>query len=226
MVLTLATCAADALGAAPDGIPALTPLLRWSAAILLALAALALFLCAGLSEDVRGANNNASGVAAALAIAQELRQNPIPESEVWILLTGANEAWMSGMRHFLDHAPKVARDTYLLNLEALGIGTLHYITTEGILHPVKAARMLRFAAAPTARAHGITPAQLRRLPTALHIPLYRGWQGMTLMALDQRGLPAAWNSIEDKVTYLDEDQILTAANFATALLRQLARGVA
>lgn len=226
IVLILATCAVDALDTGPAGLPALTTTLRWSAAIVLAVVAIACFICAGLSEDVRGANNNASGVAAALAIAQELRQHPIPESEVWILLTGAHEAWMSGMRHFLDNAPHVARDTYLLNLEAVGVGTLHYITVEGMLHPVRATHMLRFAAAHTARNHGITPAAFRRLPTALHIPLYRGWQGMSIMALDQCGLPHAWNSVEDKLAYLDEEQILTAARFTVALLRQLATGVA
>lgn len=81
-------------------------------------------------EDVPGANDNASGVGACLALADQLTQEPLTETRVVILATGAEEAGVLGMRHFLD---SVNTDGWLfLNFDGVGADApLRYLRVEG-----------------------------------------------------------------------------------------------
>ena len=53
-----------------------------------------------LSPVAPGANDNASGVATVLSVADELRAAPPANLDVWVVLTGAGECLMEGMRPF------------------------------------------------------------------------------------------------------------------------------
>jgi hypothetical protein len=54
-----------------------------------------------LSEVVPGANDNASGVATVLSLAEELDADPPANLDVWVLLTGGEECLQEGMRSFV-----------------------------------------------------------------------------------------------------------------------------
>ncbi len=75
-----------------------------------------------LSDVVPGANDNASGVATVLSLAEELAASPPENLDVSILLTGGGECLMEGMRGFLRaHRKELDRETtYFLNIEAAG----------------------------------------------------------------------------------------------------------
>lgn len=219
MVLVLATCAADALSGGPP-YPGLG--LRWIAIAALGAGALALFLWAGRGEDIRGANNNASGVAALLGVAEALRRNPVEEADVWIVALGSHEAWMSGMRHFLP-AHRLPRDrTYFINLEAVGAGRLHYLKTEGFLYALRADKQMTGLANAIAADRPVRAGVLRAVPTAAHVPLSRGMKALTVMGLDDAGLPAHWNQLSDRFTAVEEKTIEEAIDFTLALARRVA----
>jgi hypothetical protein len=78
-----------------------------------------------LSDVVPGANDNASGVAVALATAQDLDSDPPENLDVWVLLTGAEECLQEGIRSFLrTHGNDLESDsTYFVCLDTVGHGT-------------------------------------------------------------------------------------------------------
>lgn len=81
-------------------------------------------------EDVPGANDNASGAGACLALAGALAEGPLERTRVVVLATGAEEAGVLGMRHFLD-----THDTegwVFLNFDGVGAkASLRYLRVEG-----------------------------------------------------------------------------------------------
>lgn len=101
--------------------------------VLLGVGALAL-LDTAARRPVPGASDNASGVAAVLALAARGRR---PETEVWVVLPGAEESGMDGMRAFLAaHADELReREHLVLGLDTLGSGTPAVLTHEGGILP-------------------------------------------------------------------------------------------
>lgn len=89
-------------------------------------------------EDVPGANDNASGVGVCLALAERLASEPLEHTRVVFLATGAEEAGVLGMRHFLDS--RDTREWLFLNFDGVGAAApLRYLRVEGgPLSPQKA----------------------------------------------------------------------------------------
>ena len=84
-----------------------------------------------LRPTVPGANDNASGVAAVLELARRLAADPLPGTEVLVVLPGAEESGMGGMRAFLAaHALEPGR-TFVLGLDTVGSGTPVLAAAEG-----------------------------------------------------------------------------------------------
>ena len=105
---------------------------RAAGAALLA-AALAAALDIARSPTVPGASDNATGVAALLALAAELAADPLPATDVVLLSAGCEESGMGGMAAYLrDHAPDPAR-TFVLGLDTLGAGTPIQLRAEGVI---------------------------------------------------------------------------------------------
>ncbi|MET0817431.1 MAG: M20/M25/M40 family metallo-hydrolase, partial [Solirubrobacteraceae bacterium] len=105
---------------------------RGAGAALLATALLAA-LDIARSPTVPGASDNATGVAALLALAAELAADPLPATEVVLLSAGCEESGMGGMAAYLrEHAPDPAR-TFVLGLDTLGAGTPIQLRAEGVV---------------------------------------------------------------------------------------------
>ena len=221
MVTIITTCVVDARGQMLGASYPAASALRWCAVGYLLACALWMYYVSTQGEDTRGANGNASGVAALLRLAEAFAEKPLEEADLCFVCTGSHEAWMRGMQHFLTRHRPEKHNTYLLNLEGVGAGAPHYIETEGMLHRMTADPAMRKAAEAHAAAHGITPATMRAVPTAAHIPFSFGYRALTLMGLDAEGLPPNWNQVSDRVTTIDEQEIGRVADFAEALLREL-----
>jgi hypothetical protein len=87
-----------------------------------------------LSAPVPGANDNASGVATVLRLA-ERHGGSLEHFDVWVLLTGAQEAVAQGMRGFVrQHRGALERDrTVFVNVDEVGLGTVRFARREGLL---------------------------------------------------------------------------------------------
>jgi len=86
---------------------------------------------------VAGANDNASGVGLALALGEHLAAEPLPETEVWCVVTGAEETgYPAGARRFVDAHLDEVREAEVLVLDNIGAGELRHLTEEGIILPL------------------------------------------------------------------------------------------
>lgn len=79
-----------------------------------------------------GASDNATGAAAAISTAQRLWAKNLPNLEVELVLTGAEEVGMIGSRAYLKkHYTEFNKETHLVNFDTLGKGNLKIITQTG-----------------------------------------------------------------------------------------------
>ncbi len=221
MLLVLLTCATESVGIFDNTAIPVNLVVRWTAVGFLLCAAFALFHSALHGEFVRGANGNASGVAALLDLAERIAQRPLEEADVWLVATGSKETWMNGMHHFVkSHSPD-PETAYFLNIEYVGAGQLHYVTGEGMLHVFPSSPEFLAAAQAVADAYGATPHRLRAVPSDALIPLARGFKTMSIVALDPSGLPQDWHWHTDTLVHVDPECIRKATDFAEAVLRRL-----
>jgi Zn-dependent M28 family amino/carboxypeptidase len=104
---------------------------------------LPLLLDTALSSPVPAANDNASGVAAAMELAERFG-GELEHFDVNVLLTGSQEAMALGMRGYLKKRKGELEEarTVFLNLDELGRGTVRFTTREGLLMPIKSHKQL------------------------------------------------------------------------------------
>jgi len=222
MAIVIATCAADSFSAPDASGLSVASIIRWVAILLLLCGALGLYWSASRGEDIHGANHNASGVAALLGLAEKLQANPIEAFDIWIAATGSHESWMAGMRHLLADRSLNRAQTWIVNLEGVGSGSLHFLEEEGFMHVLRPDRELVQLAAELRVGRPVRAGKLRAIPTAAHVPLMRGMKAITLMGLAPDGLPPCWNQAEDRIGEVDETGIAETIEFTELLLRRLA----
>jgi hypothetical protein len=87
-----------------------------------------------LSSPVPGANDNASGVATVLRLAERYGDT-LDHLDVWVLFTGAEEPGALGMREWLKRHRRELdpQTTIVLNVDEVGAGTVRYVAKEGPL---------------------------------------------------------------------------------------------
>jgi hypothetical protein len=185
-----------------------------------------------LSDIVPGANDNASGVATALSLIQELDAEKPENLDVWLLLTGGEECQMEGMRAFIRaHRKSIDRaNTYFLVLDAVGSGTVRYETGEGLAVTYDLDKRLvqlcnavatadqengdRFGAKPLRQAFATDalPARIARL------------RSTAITCLDDGSLlPANYHRPEDVPKRIDRKALDSAHDFTLELVRALDR---
>jgi len=223
MVLVLATCGIDALGAYYGQASADTWWMR-----LLGVGALASFSVAGFVRALatwqnRGANNNASGLAALLHVAERLNANPIPNTSALFYAAGSHHANMAGMRTMLTENPAMTENTYLVNIEGVGAGQLCYTRAEGILHQMPCAPELVAVAEQLGKAHQASPTTIHNRRTNAYLPLMRGVHAMSVTRLGEDGLPVHFGSDADVFNHVDSEAVLKAAVFAELVAREAAK---
>jgi len=86
-----------------------------------------------LSNAVAGANDNASGVATAIALGGELEAEPPRNLDIWVLLDGAGECLSEGMRAFVRAHRDRFKDTptFFLTIDSVGQGEVRYLSSAG-----------------------------------------------------------------------------------------------
>ena len=190
---------------------------------------IAVFLLAdiALSKTVPGAYDNASGVAAVLSIADELRQDPAANLDVWVVLPGSEESLDEGMRAFVrQHRKELDREnTVFINVDSVSYGTPHYQVAQGpiITYPMDP-ELVEFceALATTEPKFGARPGRVSLSDDATPVRV-RGWRVTSIVGLSD-GLPPPWyHTPEDTPDKIDAEAMTKATEFTTALVRLLDR---
>ena len=163
--------------------------------------------------DTRGANDNASGVSALMAVAARVRDQAYP-FEIRFILFGAEEIGLFGSRHYAQEmsAGDIADTVAMLNLDVVGSGD--GFEARGDLYLARdAAEIGEELGASMFTTSDLTSVLSDHLPFA-----ERGIPALFLMAND---LSRA-NSPQDEIRHVDPALPRTAAEITVRLLERLA----
>ncbi|MEA2684497.1 MAG: hypothetical protein QOK05_2825 [Chloroflexota bacterium] len=173
-------------------------------------------------RHVDGANDNASGVAVMLTMAEAMSLDAPADTEVLVVATGCEEAGMVGMQNFLrKHHEELAR-SWIINIDNVGAGDLTYTTREGMLLPHRTGRELTQTAAKVATLPGIEikGAPFRVMSNDTEPALLRGLEAMTVIAT-RNGIPVNWHWKTDTFEAIDADTVDMAYRFVEQVVRRL-----
>jgi len=174
-----------------------------------------LLVDAMLAPVVPGANDNASGVAAVLALAGRYGGR-LEHLDVWVLLTGAGEGMLSGAREFL-RAHRGELDpvsTAFVCIEAVGSGSVRYSTKEGELLGYRYHPALLECCEQLAPEHGAS-AIATRTPSDAHVARTRGFPAISVSCADDLGLARGRHQVDDTPDRIDDAALERALEFAS-----------
>jgi len=194
------------------------------AAVWLAAALVFLFLSWATGRYVEGANDNGSGVAVALALAERWKAEPIPGLAPIFVFTGCEESGLRGMRRFLATAD-LPPGTAFLNLDNVGGGRLHYLLGEGMLVYRRYDADLVATARAVAQEFGdeIRPLPNLLLPTDALVAAAAGYPAVTLLAAGENGAIPNYHWHSDVLANADRRVVELAETYAWRLLVAIGR---
>jgi Peptidase family M28 len=183
------------------------------------------------SETVPGANDNLSGVAALVGLAELLKRDPLPGLRVLLVSCGAEETLQDGIRafvarhrHELDH-----ERTWFVNLDPVGSPHLAMLEGEGpVWMESYTGPWLRDLLAARAAALGI---ELRRgyrarASTDSVIPSRAGYAIATIVSITDWLSPANYHLPSDIPANLVYPTVANATRLVYELARALGEGAA
>jgi hypothetical protein len=180
------------------------------------------------SPTVAGANDNLSGVAAQVALAELLAADPIPGLRVLLVSCGAEETLQDGIRAFMrTHRDELAPGcTWFVNLDTVGSPHLVLLEAEG---PVRmeeyAGPWLRDLVAERAAEIGVAlwRGYRARASTDSVIPSRAGYPIATLVSMTDWRAPANYHLPSDVPENLDYGTVVDATRLVFGLGAALAR---
>jgi Zn-dependent M28 family amino/carboxypeptidase len=181
------------------------------------------------SPVVPGANDNLSGVAALLLVADAVGRRPCRNLRVLLLSTGSEESFLEGMdafaaRHFAE-LPK--RSTTFLCLESVGSPQLMLLSGEGLLRLHRYPEEPRRTLAGLAGRHGLAlhKPMRYRLATDGQLPLRAGYPTAAISSIDFYKAPSNYHWPSDRPENLCLATVAGAAGLTMAFVAELDRAV-
>jgi hypothetical protein len=179
----------------------------------------------GLSEVVQGANDNASGVATALRLAERYGDD-LDHFDLWLVLTGSEEAFAHGAKAFLRRHRRELdrRRTVFLCIDKVGFGTVRYARREGLLfarrhHPMLTALCDQIAAedAEDEDRYGARSIVSRSVTDAVPARGAR-YAAASISCLGERGYAPHYHQPTDVPEHIDEQALDRAFGFCSELI--------
>jgi Zn-dependent M28 family amino/carboxypeptidase len=179
----------------------------------------------GHRAAVPGANDNLSGVAAIIAVAEALGTHPPENVRVVLCSMGSEEALQEGVRDFaLTHFPELPRDsTYFVVVDTIGFGQLVMLEAEGPVRMHGYDPDFKNLVATCAEAEGIPVLRgLRsRNSTDGTVPQRHGYPTVSLVSVTKRKLMPHYHLYSDTAENLDYESIDEAVRLIVAVARRL-----
>ncbi len=200
--------------------PQLLTLFNWLVIIPIISVAPVLFIGIRIRSGkvVQGANDNLSGVAVTLGVGEWLVNNPLDQTEVW-LVSFACEENMRGSKRFAQAHKEELQNAYLLNFDCVGAGELNIIASESMFR-TKMTPDLCTKVTEAAESAGLTIPVIA-LPfggTDASNFVKAKLQATSLVGLSGK-FPAHWHTLEDTPEKIDSKVLLDAVKVAVAFLQ-------
>jgi Peptidase family M28 len=177
------------------------------------------------SRTVPGANDNLSGVAVLLELAQALSAAPLTRLRVLLLSTGSEESFLEAMVRFAErHFAELPRErTTFLCVESVGSPRLMLLEGEGLLALRRYPRDLIDGLTELARERRVALREpfRYRLATDGQVPLLWGYPTAVISSMDWYQAPSNYHWPSDRSENLHLESIAGAATLARAFARKL-----
>jgi hypothetical protein len=176
-----------------------------------------------------GANDNASGAAVVLSLAERLAARPLQRTEVWALLSGCEEVGCYGADAFARSRRAELADAVWLTLDTVGSrgADLCFLERERFLLTTHSdPTLLEMAASVASRRSDLGVRAHHEFTGAYTEGAIGGRYGLrvlTLIALNRSGRPTEWHRPTDLVDHVDPGLVETCEAFTWELVQDLDR---
>jgi Zn-dependent M28 family amino/carboxypeptidase len=181
----------------------------------------------GASPVVPGANDNLTGVAALLGVAERLRETPVEGVRVVLVSAGSEESFMEGSRAFLRrHAARLSPPhTRVLAVDTVGSSAeLVAAESEGMIVQAEYDPELKEELSAAAADAGVHLRRGLRLSFATDaLPALRaGYRAAMLGSVNEFKVPSNYHKPTDTAANVDYDRVGEAVALCDALIRRTA----
>ena len=179
--------------------------------------------------DGEGANDNASGVAVLLSLAEQMSKEGqfLEHTEVWFVGTGSEETGLRGARALVDRHGKELKDAYFFAIDTVGAGRIHYTTQERFMRsadvPHEVVDIL--VTASEKGQHGAMPHILRAGGTDASAMLGKRFKAASICCLVKDGKWPEINWPTDVRRYIEVEQLPKVTAFMKDVLCEIDRRV-
>jgi Peptidase family M28 len=160
----------------------------------------AMCIQADLTPFTDGANDNASGAALVLTLAEHFRVTPLQRSRLWLVCSGCEEVQHYGAIDFFRRHRKELHSPKTLVFEMLGCSGPAWLVKEGIIIPFHADPELVALAERLAKERpdlGAHPAAISGGNTEMADSLRVGIPAITIAGMGPKGEAPYWHMVED-----------------------------
>jgi hypothetical protein len=199
---------------------------RWPAVILGLFQLGVAYLCwqADRTPFSPGANDNTSGAALTIRLAQLTAKSPLENTRVWFLIDDCEETGSAGMIRFLEsHKDQIGRDCLVFTPDEIGNKNLICITEDGLLIKHKGSPGIIAVAEKAAAA--VEGFSVRAAPgmayTDATAATHLKYPAISLVSIPDEGEPSHWHQTSDLPQYIQPESLLHAETFLLKILEQV-----
>jgi hypothetical protein len=179
-----------------------------------------------MSPYTPGANDNASGAAVVLALAERLKDQPLANTEVWVLNSGCEEVGLYGAAAFVREHRKELAGACFIPLDSVGgprTGPC-FITREGMVKRYRSDPALVALCHEVAKQRpelGAYPGVMKLAYTEGAIGVRNGLRTLTFVNLTPAGELPHWHQPSDVFENVDPDVLSRTSEFLWELLQRI-----
>lgn len=170
---------------------------------------------------VAGGNDNASGVAVLLELAERFSAQPLERTELFLVASGAQESGRAGMARLLDARGREWESAAFINLDSLGRGDVKYTVGEGILrlHPADTELVEIAYSVAIELGLDVGPWMYRTGATDATCAMARGQRAISVVAVSEGGVVPSWHWPDDIADAVDPACLDTANRLVNGIIQ-------
>jgi hypothetical protein len=176
---------------------------------------------------VKGGNDNATGAAAVLGLAERLKKEPLANTAVYLINTGCEEVGCYGARDWIKrHAGELPNADYLV-LDNIGgkNSDVNYVVSETVLLPFKSDSRLIGMAEQVAKENPdlkATPFNYKGLYSEMSICARYGQKVLGLLSFDPKTkMPPLFHTVRDDFNNVDPDILDKSERLAWGIMQKI-----
>ncbi|MDI6601724.1 MAG: M28 family peptidase [Thermoanaerobacteraceae bacterium] len=188
------------------------------AGLVVASIGLAVFLAAWLTGHYTpGANDNGTGTALALYLAEDYMKNSADypdDADLIFLFTGSEEVGERGMAAYIKKYRPAKEDTYFIILDNLGTGRITYLEGEGMIKYYKAGKeLIQTADSMKVKYPDIQKQHNLLLPTDSLPAMASGYHAISFLGKDEKGRLGNYHWYTDTIENVDKELLQKEEEF-------------